>query len=171
MDFELLLSILVAALLLALLWQSVRQGSEQARIIEALARCDAQIQGQSRQDAALAALIDGQARTSEDLLRGLDKSLRAGQLATLQSLERRLRELQSTQASALADARTQTVQALWALREALQKGLGQYQTRFEQRQTHALKLLQDSLHSGIQGVHSQVGEALSRGCRVPGSCD
>ena len=84
-------------------------------------------------------------------------------------MERRLRELQGGQAGALTEAKTQTVQALWALREAIHKGLGQYESRFEQRQTHALKLLQDSLHSGIQGVHSQVGEALTRSSRELGS--
>ncbi len=169
MDPELFLSILVAALLLVLLWRSVRQAAEQARVLEALARFDTRVQEQTRHSQALAAHLDGRSRVNEELLRGLERTLRAGHLATLQALERRLRELQGGQASALAQARTHTVQALWALREALQKGLGQYQTRFEQRQTHALKLLQDSLHSGMQGVHSQVGEALSRSSRELGS--
>ena len=169
MDPEIMLSIVAVALLLALLWRSLRQGSEQARMLEALARFDARLHEQGREDAALVALLEERARTSEELLRALEKTLRVGQLATLQALERRLRELQGGQAGALAESRTQTVQALWALREALQKGLGQYQTRFEQRQTHALKLLQDSLQIGMQGVHSQVGEALSRSSRELGS--
>ena len=94
MDPEIILSLLIAALLLLLLWRSVRQGVEQARVLEALARFDARFQEQTRHGDALAAQLDGRSRVNEELLRGLEKALRGGQLATIQALERRLRELQ-----------------------------------------------------------------------------
>ncbi len=168
MESDLLLGLLVLALLLVLIWRFTRLSLNQARMLESLVRLDARLHERSRHDATLLAQLEGHIRSSDAILHGLEKSLRAGQLATIQVLERRLRQLQGGQTNALAEANSQTVKSLWALREALQKGLGQYQTRFEQRQTHALKLLQDSLHSGVQGVNKQVGDALARSSRELG---
>ena len=169
MDPDILLHILLTALLLVLLWRSLRQSSEQARLLETLARVDTQLDEQSRNGRELGSQLEARSRATEELIRGLERPQRAGQLAMLQALERRLRELRTEQTAALAESRTQTVHALWQLREALQKGLAQYQARFEQRQTQNLKLLQDSLHSGIQGVQTQLGESLSRSSHELGS--
>ncbi|MDX1513593.1 MAG: DNA recombination protein RmuC, partial [Gammaproteobacteria bacterium] len=48
------------------------------------------------------------------------------------------------------------------LREQLQNALGQHQTRFEQRQSEAIKTLQDVLQTGMQAVQRQVTDVLTR---------
>jgi DNA recombination protein RmuC len=130
------------------------------------------------------AATEARTRSLEENVRGLEKTLAESHFKAQQAVQRSLGELQTryTEASGelratlverfeslkkdvgaqLGDGRVQASRSMGELREQVQAAFGQHQTRFEQRQTEAIKTLQDSLQSGMQMVQRQVTEALAR---------
>ena len=62
----------------------------------------------------------------------------------------------------LADDRARMVRQLSEQREQLAASLGEYRTRIEEQNTRALATLQDSMRTGFDSLHQQLGEALLR---------
>ncbi len=92
------------------------------------------------------AAMEARTRAIEESVRGLEKSLAESHFTAQQAVQRSLSEL----------------------REQMQLAFGQHQTRFEQRQSEAIKSLQESLQNGMQIVQRQVTEALSRSAEEMG---
>ncbi|MDH3413856.1 MAG: DNA recombination protein RmuC [Gammaproteobacteria bacterium] len=86
------------------------------------------------------AAMEARTRAIEESVRGLEKSLAESHFNAQQAVQRSLSDL----------------------REHMQAAFGQHQTRFEQRQSEAIKSLQDSLQNGMQIVQRQVTDSLSR---------
>ena len=172
----LVLAVFALALLAAGAWGIFRRSGRFARG-DSLVRIDTRLNDQAQ-------LAESRSRNLEELVRNLDRELRAAQPDLQQVLERRLTEVQTshTEATAelrsglaerfeqlkrevgtqLADGRTGSANAFAELREQLLQALGEHRTRSESRQSETLKALQDSLHSGMESVRSQLGEALTR---------
>ncbi|MEM7404958.1 MAG: DNA recombination protein RmuC [Pseudomonadota bacterium] len=85
-------------------------------------------------------------------------------------------ELREALARQLGDARSgidarlqaeaaRTLESLGALRELNVQQLANHQTRFEHRQTHALKTLQQALNAGLNTLQRQIGNYLERSNR------
>lgn len=128
--------------------------------------------------------MESRTRSIEESVHGLEKSLLETQHNALQTIQRSLGELQVryTEASGelrtalverfedlkkdvgaqLGDGRMQSTRSMGEFREQLQAAFTQYQTRFEQRQAEAIKMLQDTLQGGMQVTQRQVTDALSR---------
>ena len=62
----------------------------------------------------------------------------------------------------LADDRARMVRQLSEQREQLAASLGEHRTRIEEQNTRALATLQDSMRTGFDSLHQQLGEALLR---------
>jgi DNA recombination protein RmuC len=65
-------------------------------------------------------------------------------------------------ATQLADARTQTQRSLSDLQVQTTSSLARHQTQFEQRQSEALKALQDSVRANAESLQKQVGGYLEQ---------
>lgn len=140
-----------------------------------------------RQLARAQRLIEAQsvrAQVAEQSLRDLDRDLRAAQADLKDWLGDRLAQAQRTQGDAaqalretllerhavlqqdivgrLGEGRLQQQRALAELQEQMRLALAAHNQSFAERQTEALKLLQDSLSSGMHAVQRQVTDALMR---------
>jgi DNA recombination protein RmuC len=93
------------------------------------------------------------ARLHDDLIRMETRGEDQAGLAESRgrNLEERFRELDKGQTEAHTTIRT-----------LLERRLGDHQTRFEQRQGEAMKVLQDTLRDGTRSTQKQVAEALAR---------
>ncbi len=173
--FILGLIILAVSVVVAILLQ--RSASSQGLIRETLIRIQQRLEDQGDQ-------AGSRIHKLEEHLHAQERLRREDHARLSQDLERRLGELQAAQTQAiaqlrdalaqrfetlrtdlntqLADARTLTVRALSELREDIKVAMGEQQTRFEQRQTEALKSLQESLQDGMREGRQQVTVALSR---------
>lgn len=78
-----------------------------------------------------------------------------------ESLLTNLGNLQQTLAEKLGAVRLDQNQHSAELKEQLQQAFSSYRARFEERQLEALKILQDTLHKGVQENRLQVKEALT----------
>ncbi len=129
-------------------------------------------------------------RNLEERLHEQERLRREDHAQLSQNLERRLGELQTAQTqsfadfggalaqrveqlkqdlnSKLSDSHTTTVRSLSDQREDIKVAMGELQTRFEQRQSEALKRIQDSLQNGMSDVRKQVNEALSNSAQELG---
>lgn len=130
-------------LLLPLGWVLFQQG----RLRELLLRQEARFDEQARRLEALDGQLDQRVRAMETALRELDQHLREGQ----------------------AGAREQQQAATFTLQQVLEQRLseqisafGQIREQFAERQTEALKLLQDSLQGGMERTQRLLADHLSR---------
>ena len=62
----------------------------------------------------------------------------------------------------LADSRTKFVQLLGEIREQISSTMSEHRTRVEEQNARALKTLQDSMRTGYDSLHKQLGESLLR---------
>lgn len=172
-----LLGALVLGVLVAVVVALARARGEHGGGTHALARIESRLDEQTR-------AAEARAHRGEELIREMDRGLREGQARWQQDLERRLGELHAEQiraaaelksslverfellqksiAEQLADGRTVTVRSLGELRGQLVEALGEHRAGFEQRQSESLKLLQDSLQSGMLSVQKQLADSLTR---------
>lgn len=72
-----------------------------------------------------------------------------------------LNQLQQTMADKLSHTRLEQTQHSADLKEQLQQSFANHRARFDERQLESLKILQDTLHKGVQENRLQVKEALS----------
>lgn len=84
----------------------------------------------------------------------------AGRLRT--ELVERFESLQKATAESLSDGRLAQQRTLQEQSETLQAALNRHREAFEQRQSEAVKLQQESLNQGINTLGRQVNEVLSR---------
>ena len=179
MNFDLAilgLAVVAFGLLAAGAWGMFKRGDRGVGG-DSLVRIDTRLNDQAQ-------LAESRSRNLEELVRNLDRDLRAGQAELQQNLERRLAELQASHAESsselrsrlserleelkrevstqLADGRTGSANAFGELREQLLHALGEHRTRSETRQTETLTALQESLRGGMESVRSQLTESLSR---------
>jgi len=74
----------------------------------------------------------------------------------------RLERFTQTVGDNLADSRTRQVQTLAELREQLAAVMAEHRTRVEEQNARALKTLQESMQTGFDSLHKQLGESLLR---------
>lgn len=138
---------------------------------------------QTRLDDQTAA-VDSRTRAIEESVHGLERSLLEVQHQSQQTVQRSLGDLQVryTEASGelrttlverfedlkkdvgaqLGDGRMQSGRSMGEFREQIQTAFNQHQNRFEQRQSEAVRTLQEALQNGMQIVQRQVTDALTR---------
>nr|VFJ54355.1 MAG: DNA recombination protein RmuC [Candidatus Kentron sp. DK] len=144
------LLVLIGALLLAGLagWRRYRKQHEKdadSPAIQLLSHIQNRIDSEAEQSGR-------RERATEEQFRALNNTLYKDQAETRERLARQLGEVQTRQA-----------ESAFELREQVQASLSTHQVHFEQRQTQALKTLQETLQTGMQAIRQQVTEALSRG--------
>ena len=74
----------------------------------------------------------------------------------------RLDSFKQTVSDQLSDSRTRSMQMLAELREQIQAIISDHRTRVEVQNARSLKTLQDSMRSGYESLHKQLGESLLR---------
>nr|VFK03323.1 MAG: DNA recombination protein RmuC [Candidatus Kentron sp. H]VFK04527.1 MAG: DNA recombination protein RmuC [Candidatus Kentron sp. H]VFK04723.1 MAG: DNA recombination protein RmuC [Candidatus Kentron sp. H] len=90
-------------------------------------------------------------RANEELLHSLNNTLNKDQAETRERL-----------AEQLGNIRTRQTELAFELRGEIQASLSTHRIQFEQRQTQALKTLQETLQTGMQAIQRHVTDALSR---------
>lgn len=74
----------------------------------------------------------------------------------------RLDNVRHTVNESLADSRAKYVQLLGEIREQIASNMSDHRTRVEEQNARALKALQDSMRTGYESLHKQLGESLLR---------
>jgi DNA recombination protein RmuC len=80
----------------------------------------------------------------------------------ISSLDDKLNEIRLEQQASISQLRERLVASFSELREELRQILADHNTKFEQRQSEAVKTLLESLQSGMTNIQKQVGEYLTR---------
>ncbi len=149
-------TLLVAIVLLAVAtvlfglaaWRRGARAAEHGARLEALAR-----QGAAHQ--ATLTIIDQRLNQLQGLFAQDAQHLR-------DQVGQRLERFTQTVGDNLADSRTRQVQTLAELREQLAAVMAEHRTRVEEQNARALKTLQESMQTGFDSLHKQLGESLLR---------
>ena len=139
----------VATLVLGLAaWRRGARAAEHDARLEALAQ-----QGAAHQ--ATLTIIDQRLNQLQGLFTQDAQHLR-------EQVGERLERFTQTVGDNLADSRTRQVQTLAELREQLAAVMAEHRTRVEEQNARALKTLQESMQTGFDSLHKQLGESLLR---------
>ena len=141
------LSLLIAGLL-AILLRRIRHASGGEAKLEALV-------AEGAAQKATLEMIDQRIGQLQNQLSTDDTRLREQVTEKLDSFKHNVNE-------GLADSRTKFVQLLGEIREQITSTMSEHRTRVEEQNARALKTLQDSMRSGYDSLHKQLGESLLR---------
>ena len=141
------LSLLIAGLLAVLLRRIRHAGGGEAKLEALVAEGAAQ--------KATLEMIDQRIGQLQNQLSTDDTRLREQITEKLDSFKHNVNE-------GLADSRTKFVQLLGEIREQITSTMSEHRTRVEEQNARALKTLQDSMRSGYDSLHKQLGESLLR---------
>ena len=176
---EITIVVLLVVLLIACvaIWMRLAGPSQEDSIREALASWQSSFNKnesvqEERQRALEQALQNAEQRATSELANvremlaerlGEQRNTQTQNAAALREhLAERLEASSRGISNQLADAREQTQRALSDLREQTSAALAQHQAQFEQRQTEALKALQESVMASGENLQKQVGGYLEK---------
>ena len=141
------LTLLVAGLLLIVL-----------RRIRPSTRSDTKLEALSEQGAAQKATLE----MIDQRLGHLQKQLSIDDAQLREQVTEKLDTFKHAVNEGLADSRTKFVQLLGEIREQISSTMSEHRTRVEEQNARALKTLQDSMRTGYDSLHKQLGESLLR---------